>query len=418
MKRSKPVLFSAVWGNILEYYDFTVYSVFSSSIGHAFFPAQSEFSQILLSLAVFAIGFVTRPIGGILFGYIGDRYGRRISLMISILGMTIPTFTIGVIPNYLEIGIYAPIILIIMRLIQGLCLSGEGAGTAIFVLEHHKNLRPGLTTGLVHGSNIAGTLIASFVGIVIEQYFFGITFAWRFAFILGGFMGIFGFYLRLKVSETPIFAMLAERKQTLKAPFLQVIKTAKTPMFLTFCTGAITSSVVYMAKTYVNVFYHNVLHFDNTTALMYLFYVSFVLMISMPISGLLSDILGKFRMIILSSVSIFCLGLPTLYFMSSSCVINQIIALTILGMLAGAISGTSYIFVISLFTPAQRFSGVAFSFNLGIAIFGGTSPIISGWLVEQTGLFYSPAFYIMATSSVFLIIVWRMRDVVKKLIQE
>ena len=103
---------------------------------------------------------------------------------------------------------------------------------------------------------------------------------------------------------------------------------------------------------------------------------------------------------------------------SVQCVINQIIALTILGMLAGAISGTSYIFVISLFTPAQRFSGVAFSFNLGIAIFGGTSPIISGWLVEQTGLFYSPAFYIMATSSVFLIIVWRMRDVVKKLIQE
>lgn len=418
MKRSQPILFGAVWGNILEYYDFTVYSVFSSSIGNAFFPAQSEFPPILLSLAVFSIGFVTRPIGGILFGYIGDTYGRRMSLMISILGMTITTLTIGLIPSYLEIGIYAPIILVIMRLIQGLCLSGEGAGTAIFVLEHHKNLRPGLTTGLVHGSNIAGTLIASFVGIIIEQYFFGVTFAWRFAFILGGFMGAIGFYLRIKVSETPIFNMLAKKKQTLKAPFLQVLKTARIPMFLTFCTGAITSSVVYMAKTYVNVFYHNVLHLENTTALIYLFYVSFVLMVSMPISGLIGDIIGKLRMIIISSILIFCLGLPTLYLMASPNILYQVFALTILGMLAGAVSGTAYIFVISLFTPAQRYSGVAFSYNLGIAIFGGTSPMISSWLVEKTGLFYSPAFYIMATSSIFLIIILFMRDTVKKLIQE
>jgi MHS family proline/betaine transporter-like MFS transporter len=418
MKRSQPILFSAVWGNVLEYYDFTVYSVFSSSIGHAFFPAQSEFPPILLSLAVFAVGFVTRPIGGILFGYIGDKYGRRMSLMVSILGMTVPTLTIGLIPSYAEIGIYAPIILVIMRLTQGLCLSGEGAGTAIFVLEHHKNFRPGLTTGLVHGSNIAGTLIASFIGIVIEQYFFGVTFAWRFAFILGGFMGAIGFYLRLKVSETPIFNMLAKKKQTLKTPFLQVLKTARIPMFLTFCTGAITSSVVYMAKTYVNVFYHNVLHLDNTTALIYLFYVSFVLMVSMPISGLIGDIIGKLRMIIISSILIFCLGLPTLYLMASPYVLSQVFALTILGILAGAVSGTAYIFVISLFTPAQRYTGVAFSYNLGIAIFGGTSPMISSWLVEKTGLFYSPAFYIMATSSIFLIIIWFMKDIVKKLIPE
>jgi len=418
MKRSKPILLSAVWGNILEYYDFTVYSVFSTAISQTFFPTDSKFSQILLSLGVFAIGFITRPIGGILFGYIGDTHGRRISLIISILGMTIPTFTIGIIPSYQEIGLYAPVTLIIMRLMQGLCLSGEGAGTAIFVLEHHKNLRPGLTTGLVHGTNIVGTLIASLIGIIIEQYFFGVTFAWRFAFILGGLMGIIGFYLRFKVSETPIFEMLAKRKQTLKAPFLHVIKTARLPMFITFCTGAVTSSIVYLAKTYVNVFYSNVLHFDNSTSLVYLSYVSFILMLSMPLSGFIGDIIGKFRMIVLSSISIFCFSLPTFYFMSSVEIIHQIIALTILGMLAGAISGTAYIFVISLFTPAQRFSGVAFSYNLGIAIFGGTSPMISRWLVDKTGLFYSPAFYIMLTSSIFLIIMYFMRNSIKKLVQE
>src|SRR5690242_17310489 len=140
MNKPRSVFFSAISGNILEYYDFTVYSVFSSVIGRTFFPTASEFAQIVMALGIFAVGFVTRPIGGIVFGYIGDRYGRRIALIISMLGMTIPTFTIGLIPTYEQIGIYAPVTLVVMRLIQGLCISGEGAGAAIFILEHHQNL--------------------------------------------------------------------------------------------------------------------------------------------------------------------------------------------------------------------------------------------------------------------------------------
>ncbi|MEG8230018.1 MFS transporter, partial [Candidatus Rickettsia tasmanensis] len=114
MNRSKFIFLSAISGNVLEYYDFTVYSVFSLIIGQVFFPGESEFIRILLSLGVFAVGFLTRPIGGILFGYIGDRYGRRIALIISMLGMTIPTFIMGLIPSYASIGIYAPITLVIM----------------------------------------------------------------------------------------------------------------------------------------------------------------------------------------------------------------------------------------------------------------------------------------------------------------
>jgi len=415
MSKPKSVFLSAISGNILEYYDFTVYSVFSSVIGHTFFPTSSEFVQIVLSLGVFAVGFLTRPIGGIVFGYIGDKYGRRPSLIISMLGMTIPTFIIGLIPSYYDIGYYAPIILVIMRLLQGLCISGEGAGAAIFILEHHQNLRPGLTAGLVHGSNIAGTLMATFVGIIIEQYFYQINYAWRFAFFLGGLMGLIGFYLRLKMSETPIFKMLSKQKRILKAPFTNVVKTAWKAMFLTFCAGSVASSVLYLVKTYVNVYYHNVMHFSNTTALIYLSYSSFIAMVSMPIFGGLADIIGKFKMIVLATVAILLLSLPTLFSMSSLEVWQQILSLTILGILGGAISGSAYIFIISLFTPEQKFSGVSFSYNLGIATFGGTSPIIARWLVEETGLFYAPAFYLMATSSTFLIIVYFMRNEIRRL---
>ncbi|MGI4776313.1 MAG: MFS transporter, partial [Janthinobacterium lividum] len=397
--------------------DFTVYSVFAGVIGYTFFPNESEFLQTLASLGAFAVGFITRPIGGIVFGYIGDKYGRRLSLIISMLGMTITTFTIGLIPSYSDIGFYAPLILILMRLIQGLCISGEGAGAAIFILEHHQNLRPGLTAGLVHGSNIAGTLIATFIGIVIEQYFHNIDFAWRYAFLLGGFMGLVGFYLRLKVSETPIFQMLAEKKKNLSTPFMHVLRTARRSMFITFCVAMVASSVLYLVKTYVNIYYHNIMHADNTTSLIYLSYASLVAMISMPLFGGAADIIGKFKMIVLASLAIVILSLPTLILMSSPYIWLQILALTCLGMLGGSISGTAYIFIISLFTAEQKFSGVAFSYNLGIAMFGGTSPIISRWLVEKTGLFYAPSFYIITTASIFLIIVFIMRDSIKDLLE-
>jgi MHS family proline/betaine transporter-like MFS transporter len=414
--KRRAVFLSAISGNVLEYYDFTVYAVFSLIIGETFFPSDSEVVQVLASLGVFAVGFVTRPIGGIIFGYIADKHGRRVSLITSMLGMTIPTFTIGLIPAYSEIGYYAPAILVLMRLIQGLCISGEGAGAAIFILEHYQNLRPGLTAGIVHASNIAGTLLATLVGILFKLFMPSAEFAWRLAFILGGVMGIIGFYFRLRVSETPIFSMLAEKKKTLKAPFLHVIKTAKKSMIITFCLGACASSVVYLVKTYVNIYYCNVLHIGDTLSKAYLAYSAIIMMLTMPISGYISDHIGRFKTITYASSAIFILILPTIYLMSCENVWQQMTALTMLAILGGAISGTAYIFIISLFTPEQRFSGVAFSYNLGIAMFGGTSAVISRSLVEFTGLHYAPAFYIMLTSGVFLTVIYFMRHTVRSLL--
>ncbi len=416
MNKRRSIFLSAISGNVLEYYDFTVYAVFIVAIGKAFFPVNSDFVQLIASLGVFAVGFLTRPIGGIIFGYIADKHGRRVSLIISMLGMTIPTFTMGLIPSYSEIGYYAPAILVLMRLIQGLCISGEGAGAAIFILEHYQNLRPGFTAGLVHASNIAGTLLATLVGIMFSIFFPALEFAWRFAFILGGVMGIMGFYFRLRVSETPIFVMLAEKKKTLKSPFFHVIKTAKKSMFITFCLGACASSVVYLVKTYINIFHCNVLHFDETTARAYLAYSSVIMMITMPLSGYISDHIGRFRMITCSAIAIVVLALPCFILLSCEDSLRQLVALTMLAMLGGAIAGTAYIFIISLFTPDQRFSGVAFSYNLGIAMFGGTSAAISRWLLELTGLYYAPAFYIMLTSSMFLLVIYFMRYTIRELL--
>jgi MHS family proline/betaine transporter-like MFS transporter len=401
---------------VLEYYDFTVYAVFSLAIGQAFFPSGSQVIQTLSSLSVFAVGFIMRPIGGIIFGFIADKYGRRVSLIISMLGMTMTTFTIGLIPGYSDIGYGAPILLVMMRLIQGLCISGEGAGAAIFILEHYQNLRPGFTAGIVHASNIAGTLLASFVGIILEQLFPELEFAWRFAFILGGIMGIIGFYFRLRVSETPIFEMLAEKKRTLKMPFMHVIRSSWPAMLITCCLGGSASSLVYIIKTYINIFYYEVLGFDKTTALIYLSYSSVIMMLTMPLSGYISDHIGRFKMIIIASITIVIAATPAFMLLASLEIWKQIVALTTIAMLGGFIAGTAYIFIISLFSAEERFTGVAFSYNLGVALFGGTSAVISRWLVEVTHLYHAPAFYVMITSLLFLAMAYSMKKTIIMLI--
>lgn len=415
MSQSRKVFLSAISGNILEYYDFTVYVVFSIVIGRTFFPDQSELGQVLSSLAVFAVGFITRPIGGIIFGYIGDIYGRRIALICSMVGMTFSTFSMGLIPGYYEIGVYAPILLVMMRLIQGLCISGEGTGAAIFILEHYGNLRAGFVTGVVQGSNILGSLIATFIGLALQN-FSEIQYAWRVAFLIGGVMGMLGFYLRLRVSETPIFENLSKKKQTLKAPFLYVVKNAWRSMFLTICIAGTAGSIVQMIKSYVNVFFQTVIHLSSSDSLIYLSYTLFITMLSMAFFGALSDIFGKVRMMLFSVSAMFFLAVPVFILMSSNVFLYQILSLTILGMMAGAIAGNAYIFVICLFTPEERFTGVSFSYNLGVALFGATTGFISTWLVSKTGLSYAPAFYLMATSFVLVLVIYFMRNTIKRFV--
>ena len=399
-QKHKTVFISAVIGNFMEYYDFTVYGVFSVIIGKTFFPVSSIFG----SLAIFAMGFITRPIGGIVFGYIGDKYGRRISLICSMLGMMIPTFGIGFLPSYDNIGYLAPVLLGIMRLMQGLCLSGEGAGAAIFVLEHYGNFRPGLITGIVHGANIAGTIFASIVGIIIESYFHNIEFAWRAAFILGGLMGIIGIYFRIRVSETPIFKEMLRKKQTLKMPLFHVIQVARGSMLLALFIGGVVGSVVYLTKIYVNIFYQEVMGYDNATALSYLFYANFILMITTIFFGYLSDIVGKVIITTLATMSVLILFIPIFIMMSSNSYFCQYTAITLLASIGGAVSGTAYVFTISLFKPEERFTGVAFSYNLGVAIFGGTTPLVSKWLTIYTSVHYAPAFYFMLIAAIFLVV--------------
>ncbi len=399
------ILTASIIGNALEYYDFTIYAVFSVEIGKLFFPKQDDFAQLFLSLAVFAVGFLMRPLGAIFFGHIGDRLGRKRALTLSIGCMAIPTFAIGCMPGFEVIGLWAPALLVLCRLIQGISIGGEGAGSAIFILEHNKNIGFGTLGGIITASNFIGAFIATLVGLGITHLTSSAV-GWRYAFILGGLLGMVGFYLRIRATETPVFEALAVNKHIVKIPLLKALKENPKPVLLSVCLGGIAGSAAYIILAYVNLFFSRIIGLSPTESLRYavLGMGSYILLL--PIFGRLSDRVGYNKTLIQSCVGMFIFAMPVFTTMSLNHPLLNIVAIIALAALAAWNCAPAYPFMLQMFPAEQRYSGMAFSFNLGLALFGGTTPIISAYLSKLTGLSYAPSFYLMGLVSLYLICYW------------
>jgi MHS family proline/betaine transporter-like MFS transporter len=397
------VIAASMVGHILEFFDFTIYAVFATEIGRNFFPKESELAQLLASLAILAVGFFMRPLGGALFGHIGDVKGRRFALTLSIVTMAVATLSMGLLPTYEAIGMAAPVLLLFLRLIQGLCVGGEGAGASIFVLEHLHNFKLGLVGGIVNSALTLGILMAMLVGWALHQLFPGDPEIWRYAFWFGGVVGIAGLYVRLNVDETPVFKALKERRKILHSPLLHVIKHNPKAMLMTIIVGAVTGCAGYMVMTFVDIFYKAVMHRPVLAALSLAVYGNAFLALMLPIMGWVSDRYGYAFIMLCGSFLATLISAPILMLMSRDIVLYNYVGITMLSTVVSMIYAPLYPFVVQLFKPEQRYSGIAFSLNIGIAIFGGTSSIICLKLIELTGLLYAPALYISSVSIMFII---------------
>lgn len=404
------IVTAAMVGHILEFFDFTIYAVFATEIGKVFFPSESHFAQLLASLAVLAIGFFSRPIGGVLFGHIGDKFGRRTALTISILGMAAATFIMALLPTYSSIGILAPILLVILRLTQGLCIGGEGAGASIFVLEHLSKLKPGLIGGIVNSALTIGILLAISTGLVLNNIMPGEANLWRYAFAIGGAMGLIGLYTRLCVEETPVFTEMKASGRVLKIPIKEVMANNFKSVILTVMVGGLTGCSAYMVMTFIDIFYKSVMGMPAQESLKLAVYGNILLIIFLPIVGLVSDKVGYVRTICIGALLSIVLSTPIFMMMASYDPLVNYFAITLLSLLASIIYAPLYPFMLKLFTPEQRYSGIACSLNVGIALFGGTSSMFCLSLVELTGLTYAPAFYISFVSLMFLVTVLALKS--------
>jgi len=403
--RKRKIVSSAIVGNIVEYYDFGIYAVYAKTIGALYFPADNEFTQTLLALSVFAVGFLMRPLGGAIFGHIGDIFGRKLALTLSIILMALCTLALGLLPPYTSIGMYAPLLLVLIRLLQGICVGGESAGSAIFILEHLEGYKPGLVGSIIMASNMMGTLLANFVGILILQFLGQDDFNWRIGFIIGGLMGITGLYMRFNVSETPVFKAAKEDNQTVKSPLMNVIKKSWRRLFVVCFLGGVTAALAYMIRGYFNVFFEEVLNYSAEESRFLTSFALFAMIMMMPFFGIMADKIGYRKFLYLICYIIILTVIPVFKIMASP---GHVASEVFLGVfcfaaLASAICAPAYPYAISAFAPELRYSGVAFSWNAGIALFGGTTPAISRYLSEKINVI-APAYYIVAMCVTFVVV--------------
>jgi MHS family proline/betaine transporter-like MFS transporter len=400
MKKARVIVASFI-GNALEFYDFTLYGVMGVILAKHFFPSDDEFISLINSFGAFAAGYVMRPFGALVFGYIGDKLGRKKALSTTIILMGIPTLVVGCTPSYEIIGVLAPIIIIFARLIQGLCTGGEYNGAAIFALEHVGKNYPSFTGGLITGSCVVGATMATFLGSQVTKPDMP-DWAWRVPFILGAGISLIGYFIRKKLSETPEFKKITP-DNSLK--LFKLITDYYKPFISSFVIGSFNGALTYTLFAFLNVYLHKYLNIPLNQAMQSNLYGLFAFMLGCPIMGYIMDKIGRREFITYASLIILITGYPmfTLFTSNVGKVENLWLPQIILGLFVASIAGSAHGFIQNLFPTKHRYKGVSFSFSLGMGIIGGTTPMILLGLVNKTNNLIIPAFYIASWAFVMLV---------------
>lgn len=412
-KEMKKVLISGMIANALEWYDFVLFIQFAPFIGKLFFPANDSQAELLAVLGVFAAGFIMRPIGAILFGYIGDNFGRKASLVFSILMMAIPTAIIGILPTYEAIGIWAPISLTIIRLMQGLALGGGFSGCMTFLVEH----APANQRGLIGSASmfslgagvLLGIVITALLAFTMEEYNFQ-TWGWRIPFIISIFIGMVAFYIKNNVNESPVYMLAKEHNKLSKTPVKEVFKNHLKPLLVALGIYLTVTIPFYTFSAFFNTFMQQKMLFSMQDALTMNGIAMLFCIFSMPISGYISDRIGRKQVLRYSAISMFLIAFPVFILLTQGGFFNAMIGQIIFGIVLGFYMGPVPATLVELFPTSIRFTGLSLSYNLSAAVFGGTAPYIFVSLIKYTNSNLIPSFYIMTFTLITLYCITDFKD--------
>lgn len=408
----KKAITAAALGNAMEWFDFGVYGFVAYALGQIFFPGATPGVQVIAALATFSVPFLVRPLGGIFFGALGDKYGRQKILAITIIIMAISTFCIGLIPSYDSIGIWAPILLLLAKLAQGFSVGGEYSGAAIFVAEYSPDKKRGFMGSWLDFGSIAGFVLGAGVVVVLssvlgEQRF--MAWGWRLPFFLALPLGVIGLYLRHALEETPAFQKHSEN--------LQQHNAADAPQPVSFaeiarghwrsllsCVGLViaTNVTYYMLLTYMPSYLSHNLHYPEDHGILIIIVVMLGMLFVQPVIGLLSDRFGRRPFVIGGSIGLLLLAVPCFMLITSGSLVLIFAGLLVLAVLLNAFTGVMASSLPAMFPTKIRYSALAIAFNISVLI-AGLTPTLSAWLVEVTQNLYMPAYYLMAIAVVGLI---------------
>lgn len=370
-------------GGMLEFYDFTVYGLFSIYFAKQFFPSHDQFISIIASYAIFVVGYIARPIGGIIFSHIGDEIGRKIVLILTMVIMGISSIGIGCLPNYAQIGVYAPILLLLFRLIQGLAIGGELPSMIVYVTESMPNKRGYAIGGVLTGTDaglVLGMLINSLLVLLCNTEQLQ-SYGWRLPFIFGGLLCFVSYQIRKKLHETSVFE---KEKNRPKFPLVTVIR--KYPMQALYSVGIISimAAFVMLGLIFMPTYLKEIAGIDLTKFSNYMLIAAFITVISVYIMGIIANKFDPRRVMIIVAV----LAIPASY-ISYTLITHHtfiLLALSIITVFQGFFATLSPLLISYIFPTEVRLSGIALSYNISHTVFGGMAPIVITSLIHYTNL--------------------------------
>jgi MHS family proline/betaine transporter-like MFS transporter len=411
MERPTRPIAATVIGNVLEWYDFVVYSFLATIIARNFFPAGDDTAALLATFAVFGVGFVARPLGAVVIGWIGDRHGRKSALLLTILLMATSTVLIGLIPTYQSIGVLAPALLLLARLVQGFSVGGEWGNSTVFIVEWAPKGWRGFYGSLQQSSVVAGLLLGSALTALLRSVLEPAameSWGWRLPFLIGGLIGPVGIYMRSKVAETPVYERASRQSGGSAAVPLR-------PTAQAFGLMIISAVQFYIFLAYMPTFTQKYAGLGAAEALWSNSAGLFLLMMAIPVLGSFADRIGRKPLLIASCLASILLPYPLFRLMLEGASVGLILACQLLIALAIALYCAALPAAIAeVFETRTRTTYLSVANGTAVALFGGFAPFVATWLIQRTGSPIAPTYLVIAAAMLSLAAVVSLRETARE----
>ncbi|MBK5443276.1 MULTISPECIES: MFS transporter [unclassified Peribacillus] len=414
-KQMRRILIASLVGSSIEWFDYFLYGTVAALVfNQLFFVNEDPTIGLLLSYASFALAFFIRPFGGVIFSHIGDRIGRKKTLVLTLSLMGVATFGMGLLPTYQAVGIWAPILLITLRLVQGLGIGGEWGGALLLAVEYAPAEKRGLygaipQMGVTIGM-LLGTIALSFMTLLPESAF--MTWGWRLPFIFSALLVFFGLWIRKGIDETPSFKKVKESGEVPKLPIVETLKNYWREVLIAVGAKVVETAPFYIFSTFVVSYATSTLGFSRTATLTAVMIATIITTILIPFMGMLSDTIGRKKLFIGGTIGMALFAFPYFWLLQQKSVLLLIIATVIgLGVIWAPITAVLGTMFSEIFDARIRYTGITLGYQIGAALAGGTAPLVATALLNRFNNSYVPvAIYIIFASLVSLAAIWAVKD--------
>lgn len=400
-------------GNAVEWFDFAIYGFLATFIAANFFPAGDDTAALLNTFAIFAAAFLVRPLGGFVFGPLGDRIGRQRVLAVVILLMSAATLCIGLLPTYASIGVAAPLLLLLLRCLQGFSAGGEYGGGAVYLAEYADDRRRGLTVTVMAWSGVLGFLAGSVTVTALQALLPAAameSYGWRIPFLIAAPLGLVGLYIRLRLDDTPQFEALSDADRVASSPLREATTTAWRPILKVIGLFIVFNVGYYVVFTFLPSYFIKTLQFSKTASFVSITLASLVaLLLILPLAAL-SDRIGRRPLLLGGAAAFAVFAYPLFLLLTSGSVVAAVVAHCILAAIESVYVSTAVTAGVELFATRVRYSGFSIGYNISVALFGGTTPYVVTWLTATTGNHRAPGIYLAVAAVVSLGAVLTLRE--------